>query len=226
YVDLVSERTYRYKPGQASDLIQVIPEDLQEREQTARREMLESLADFDDALLEQLLEDSVPSKEAVYAQLTKDLAGDLIVPVFLGAAEREHGVRRLLKALRHEVPGPAETAKRIGVQPGAGDTAVLVVKTYHLPHTGKLSLARVWGGALAENASLDGMRVGSLNRIKGHELTKLPSAAAGEVVALGRMEQVTTGQLLSVSGRPAGKVAWPERLAPLFSLALDAVNRA
>ena len=94
-----------------------MPEEIATREQEARHEMLESLADFDDDLLEQLLEDAVPPKDEIYQQLAKDLAGDLIVPVLLGAAERDHGVHRLLKALRHDVPGPAATAARIGVAP-------------------------------------------------------------------------------------------------------------
>ena len=92
YVDLVSERAYRYRPGDPSDLIS-LPETVQEREQTARRELLEAMADYDDALLEQLLEDMAPEKEEVYRQLTKDVAEDLIVPVLLGAAETDHGVR-------------------------------------------------------------------------------------------------------------------------------------
>src|SRR3546814_14517669 len=59
-------------------------------------ELLETLADFDDSLLEQLLEDVVPSKDEIYGYLTKDLREDLIVPVFLGAAERGNGVFRLM----------------------------------------------------------------------------------------------------------------------------------
>ena len=114
YVDLVSERAYGYKPGQPSELIKM-PEEVASREQEARRELLESLADFDDKLLEQLLEDAVPSKDEIYQQLSKDLADDLIVPVFFGSAERDNGVRRLLKALRHEVPGPEATAARLGL---------------------------------------------------------------------------------------------------------------
>src|SRR5207249_76073 len=81
-------------------------------------------------------------------QLTKDLTDDLIVPVLLGSAERDHGVLRLWKALRHEVPGPAATASRIGLEPEAGDTVAVVFKTYHQPHTGKLSLARIFAGAV------------------------------------------------------------------------------
>ena len=69
------------------------------------------------------------------------------MPVFLGAAAQDHGVRRLLKALRHETPGPATTAARLGARPETSDTVAQVIKTYHAPHSGKLSLARVWSGA-------------------------------------------------------------------------------
>ncbi len=117
YVDLVSERAYHYKPGEPSELV-TIPDSLMDREQAERTELLESLADFDDALLEQLLEDVVPPKEEVYRHLTRVLQEDLVVPVLLGAAEQDHGVRRLLKALRHEVPGPEETAGRRGLTLG------------------------------------------------------------------------------------------------------------
>jgi len=224
YVDLVSERAYGYKPGQPSDLIKM-PEEAAPREQEARRTLLESLADYDDKLLEQLLEDAVPSKDEIYHQLSKDLADDLIVPVFLGAAERDHGVRRLLKALRHEGPGPAATAARLGIQAEANDTVVQVFKTYHLAHSGKLSLARVLSGKVAEGMSLNGVRVGGVARPKGHEMTKLPSAGTGEVVALARMEDVGTGRLLSASGKAKPAHPWPAPLSPLFSLALAVENR-
>ena len=121
YVDLVSERAYRYHPGQPSDLVK-LPDDMMPREQEAREQMLEHLADFDDQLLEQLLSDAVPSKEAIYQQLSKDLAQDLIVPVLMGAAEQDYGVRRLLKALRHDVPGPEAACARLGL----GGEAIIV----------------------------------------------------------------------------------------------------
>lgn len=225
YVDLVSERAYQYKPGQPSDLVKM-PETVLEREQTARRGLLESLADFDDVLLEELLEDAIPSREEIYQQLTKDLAADLIVPVFLGAAVRDFGVRRLLKALRHEVPGPMETARRLGVVAEAGDTVAQVFKTYHQAHTGKLSLARVWAGQLQDGMTLSGHRVGGVSRMKGHETIKLAAAGAGEVVALGRMDQVETGALLSAGGKATMAMPWPAGPAPLFSLAIETENRA
>ena len=224
FVDLVSERAYN-APGNDSDLIQ-IPAEVLEREQTARRELLEALADFDDHLLEQLLEDAIPPKEEIYQQIAKDLASDLIVPVLLGAAEKDHGVHRLLKALRHDVPGPEVTAERIGVTPLSGDTVALVCKTYHQAHTGKISLARIWGASLQDGGTLNGHRYSAIYRMKGHELGKQSTAVGGEVVGLGRMDAVATGQLLTASGKSGREVDWPARLPPLFSLAINVENRA
>ena len=219
YVDLVSERAYHYKPGEASDLIK-IPEASLEREQEARTELLESLADFDDALLEQLLEDAVPSAGEVYDQLSKDLVEGLITPVFLGSANNDGGTRRLLKALRHEAPGPEAAAARNGI---SGDEPVMqVFKTLHLSHTGKLSLARIWSGEVKDGMTFDGERISGLYHLMGYQLDKLSSAGAGDVVGLGRMDNVQTGDVLAGGSRTAGAL---ETLPPLFGLAVTAKNR-
>src|SRR5439155_16782300 len=128
-------------------------------------------------------------------------AADLIVPVFFGSAERDHGVRRLLKALRHEVPCPEATAARLELKSDAGEAVAQVFKTYHMPHTGKLSLARILAGRMADGMTIGGSRVGGIARLKGHEMTKLANASLGEVVALARLDDVATGRLLSTSGK-------------------------
>src|SRR5205085_10327608 len=119
---------------QASDLIPV-PADFWDREGETRTSLVEKLADFDDALLEQLLEDMQPSSADIYRHLAADVQKGMIVPVFVGAASQDYGVRCLWKALRHEAPEPSVTAARIGIEP-AGEPLVQVFKTYHLPHTG------------------------------------------------------------------------------------------
>ena len=85
-----------------------------DREKEARFSMLEKLADHDDALMEQLLEDIEPPRDAVFDDLARELREGLICPVLFGSALRENGVLRLMKALRHEAPGVAETASRLG----------------------------------------------------------------------------------------------------------------
>ncbi|MGE0717580.1 MAG: elongation factor G [Alphaproteobacteria bacterium] len=224
YIDLVSERAYAYKPGQASELI-AMPDTSRERESSERQKLLERLADFDDQLLEQLLSDAVPAKAEIYEQLTKDLERDLIVPVFLGAAERDHGVRRLLKALRHEVPEPAQTADRLGLE-ATGEPLAQVFKTVHAAHTGKLSLVRVWRGPIAEGMTLNDVRVGGVVRLMGQQQQKLQSAATGEIVGLGRMEAIQTGQVLTPSGKGDDALAWPAAPPPVYRLAIHAEKRA
>jgi len=229
YVDLVSERAYRYQQGQPSELIQM-PETIKEREGEARQEMLESLADLDDVLLEKLLEDVVPPPEEVYAQITKDLQQDLIVPVLLGSADRDNGVTRLWKALRHETPEPARTARRLGVLEAAGsagqDLTATVVKTLHQPHTGKMSVARIWQGGLKDGASLDGHRIAGLYHLFGGENRKASAAGEGDLVAIGRAETLKTGDLIAGKGRvESPEMIWPEPTAPVFALAVQPEKR-
>ncbi len=224
YVDLVSERAYTYKPDDASE-VGPIPDSVQARESEARSRLLESLADFDDALLEKLLEDQIPAKEDIYKNLTRTFTRDMIVPVFLGAADKDHGVRRLLKTLRHEVPGPEESARRLGLPKGEG-TLVSVFKTYHVPHMGKLSLGRVWRGEVADGMTFDGERVSGLYRMMGQTTAKISKAAAGDVVGLGRMEQVRTGDLLIGESRDSSMAAsLIPRLEPVYSGAISVENR-
>ena len=99
-----------------------------DREKTARFSMLETLADHDDELMEQLLEDIQPPRDKVFDDLARELRDGLVCPVLMGTATRANGVLRLLKALRQKSPGSAETAKRLGVKAGA-DAVAYVVKT-------------------------------------------------------------------------------------------------
>lgn len=220
YVDLVSERAYRYRPGQPSELMK-LPESERDGEAAARQEMLEHLADFDDHLLEELLEDVAPPSSEVYQTLAKDFAADLIVPVFFGSADSDHGVRRLLKALRHEVPDPDITAGRLNIAP-EGPPLAQVFKTVHAAHTGKLSYARIWRGEFTDASLINGQKLAGLYGLTAGALTKAVKAATGEAVAFGRLESAATG---AVIGAAEGMARWPEPLPPLFSLAMHAEKK-
>jgi elongation factor G len=222
FVDLVSERAYRLGSGTKSDLIP-LPETLLPEEQEARREMLEHLADFDDHLLEELLNDVSPSEEELFMDFRKELAEDLIVPVFFGSAEKDHGVRRLLKALRHEAPEVTETATRMNI-PSGKDALAQVFKTVHAQHVGKLSLARVWRGSLSDGMNVNGSRISGLHRLFGAQQQKLQGAEVGEIVALGRLEELHTGQGASPSGALA--LPWIEAPQPVASISLKLTKSA
>lgn len=221
YVDLVSERAYHYRPGHTSELVR-LPETELDEEKLARQEMLESLADFDDKLLESLLSDIVPPPDEVYQSLAKDLAASQVVPVYFGSAAQDHGIKRLLKLLRHEVPGPAETRARLRIKEAGGPLA-RVFKTVHASHTGKMSYARVWRGEFVEGGLIDGARPSGLFVPQGGATAKATKAGPGAVVAFGRLDHVATGAQLGDAQDDA--VAWPAPQRPLFSLAIEARNK-
>lgn len=220
YVDLASERAYQYVPGKPSELIQM-PTSLLPEEQAARQSLLEHLADTDDHLMEELLEEVVPPKDEVYQTLAKDLHEDRIVEVFFGSADRDGGIRRLLKALRHETPEAAETAARLKVDP-KGPALVQICKTYHAAHVGKLSVARVWRGEVSEGNILAGQRVSGVYHLMGAKQEKLGKAVLGDLVALGRLEEAKTGETLATNG--AVELPWVAVLQPVSGLAVKAAK--
>jgi elongation factor G len=187
--------------------------------------MLETIAEFDDHLLEELLEDINPSREEILQDLKQELGADQIVPVFFGMAERDYGVRHLLTALVEEAPAPTITANRRGLDPSAdGDAVVQILKTYFTPQGGRLSLGRIWQGTLNDGMALNGVRIGGIYRLMGQQQQPLQQAQAGEIVALGRLEGIATGDVVS-SGSQKPDLPRGLQLKPVFALAIAAANR-
>ena len=225
FVDLALERAYVYRKGAAAEMVDIADKDA---EKEARFAMLEKLADYDEHLMEELLSDIEPPRDEVFADLAKELAQGLVVPVLIGSAEGDNGIRRLLKALRHEVPDVDKAASRLNLQAG-NDAIVQILKTYHSSHGGKLSLVRVMAGTLKDGAVLhrrDGgdARVGGIFALKGETQTKLAEAHAGDTVALGRLEGVATGDALSL-GKKSPARPKIEQLTPVYRLAIEAADR-
>ncbi|MCB1435689.1 MAG: elongation factor G [Rhodobiaceae bacterium] len=227
FVDLALERAFVYREHAESEVVQV-PEALEARRKEARYSMLEQLADFDDALMEQLLEDVEPPRDRVFDDLRTELKEGLIVPVLMGSAENANGVLRLLKALRHEVTGIEQTAARLGT-PAKGACAQ-VLKTFHTAHGGKLSLARILAGEVNDGDVLYGpdgaeARIAGLFDLMGQEPNKRGKAVAGETVALGRMEPFATGATLSSEKGAAKQLISLDAVPAVYSLAVAASER-
>jgi elongation factor G len=211
FVDLALERAFKYRAGEQSERIE-IPGDVQGREIEARTNMLEQLADHDDELLEQLLMDQAPTPEKVFQDLARETGQSLGVSVLFGSASSSWGVRRLLKALRHEAPGPQATAGRLEVS----DPALYVFKVVH-GAIGRLAMSRVLGGRIAEGSDLktaDGehARVGSLFKVQGEKTQKVGEGRDGDVVAVAKIDAVGAGEWLGVGKLPPPvEVAYPAR---------------
>ena len=217
YVDLISQRVYSYKSGEQSSVVEVLAE-LSNSQSAARQNLLESFADFNDELLEKLLDEIVPNEKDIYRQLVENLASDKLIPVMIGAGELQSGVFRLWKSLRHDTPHISKTALRRGF--GSTDKLLLQVFKTTQAKSGKLSHARIWSGNLHDGIQLGSKRVGGLFKVFGAELLKIKEASAGDVVALGRLKDVKTGDVLSHNGSSETGKPWSTVLSPVYSLSL------
>jgi len=225
FVDLALERAFVYRPHAASEVVDIAD---YAREKEARFQMLEKLADYDEHLMEELLGDIEPPRDEVFSDLRRELSEGLVVPVLIGSAEGDNGVRRLLKALRHDVPEVAQAAARANLPPGS-ETVVQILKTFHGGHGGKLSLARVLKGHLKDGAVLHGeggreARIGGIFALAGDKQIKRNAAQAGDTVALARLESFGTGETLSTAKHGGGRMAL-EKLTPVYRLAIAAQDR-
>jgi elongation factor G len=179
--------------------------------------------------MEDLLGDMEPPRDRIFDDLARELQDRHVVPVLIGSAERGNGVTRLLKALRHEAPYLAETRGRIGVV-ADGVPLAQVMKSWHSSHGGKLSLARVLRGRLAEGdvvTSSAGVesRIAGVLELKGAEQTRKPAAEEGEVAAFARLDGVATGEAVTLGKIRAGVVAAVPPPEPVHALGVAVKER-
>jgi elongation factor G len=228
FVDLALERAFVYKEHAASQVVPLEGE-LADREKTARFSMLETLADHDDELMEQLLEDIQPPRDKIFDDLTRELREGLVCPVLMGTAARANGVLRLMKALRHESPGMDETAKRLGVK-GGSDAVAYVLKTLNTTHGGKMSVARVLAGQIGDGTTLlsgddEVGRVAGVFKLVGQATEKRGPAMVGETVAFAKLDKAKTGDTLTAGKQPHPAIAKVAPYPPVLAIAISAKER-
>ena len=153
FVDLALERAFVYKEHAASEVIELTGENV-DREKDARFTMLETLADHDDELMEQLLDDIEPPRDKVFDDLAKELRDGIVCPVLIGVADAH---QRRAAADEGAAPRGARRRrrrrKRLGVKAGS-DAVAYVLKTLHTAHGGKMSVARVLAGQVGDGTTL------------------------------------------------------------------------
>ena len=207
FVDLALQRAHVYRPGAASEIVD-IPEGDQAGQLEARYSMLETLSDHDDDLMEKLLSDIEPEKDDVLADLVQDARAGRIVPVFFGSAENGNGIGRLLKAVRHEVQPLGQTCARLGIgdiadaPSGKAGALLRAMKIIHGGHSGKLVVARLLSGSMSENTSLSvagrsAQRPSGIFALMGQHTHKRREARAGDIIALGKLDEVAAGDFLT-----------------------------
>ena len=189
-----------------------IPLDLRAAADERRTTLLEALADFDDTLMEELLDGIEPPQDEIDRDLCEDCSHDQIVPVLLGSSQANVGIAPLVDAIARWFPSPLTEPRRDVdgrmVTPRAdGPVVAQVCKTVVLPQQGKLSIVRVFTGTLTSSTALVdasrgdvAIRPAGMFRLFGKRQEPVTVAGPGSIVALARLEGVCTGDTLASPG--------------------------
>lgn len=228
FIDLALERAFVYREHAPSEVVPLLPDE-GGREKEARFAMLETLADHDDALMEDLIAEMEPPRDRVFDDLARELRERHVVPVLIGSAERGNGVTRLLKALRHEAPDVAATRGRLGVMP-EGPPLAQIMKTWHSGQGGKLSLARMLRGRMAEgdvvtSSSGAEARIAGVVSLMGAAQERRPAVEEGEVAAFARLEGIATGEAVALGRSRAEAVSAVAPPEPVHMLGIVVRDR-
>jgi elongation factor G len=233
YVDLACRKAFRSNGG-VTEID--VPAQMNDDVDTQRTLLLEALADFDDQLMEELLEGHAPTQDEIDRDLCADCSHDQIIPVLVGSAEKNFGAWALVDAISRMFPSPATEPRhdvdgRPVVPRADGPVVAQVCKTIMHPQQGKLSVVRVLTGKLTPqtplvDASRGGtpVRLSGIVRLFGKKQEAVTSAGPGSIVALARLDGVGTGDTLSSPG--AGVLMPTVPLSePLFAVAIAPAQR-
>jgi elongation factor G len=234
YVDLSNRKAYQFDGTGVKE--SAIPADIQDRVESAHGQLLEAMADFDDHLMEELLEGVEPPDDEVQKDLCEECSHDQIIPVLAAAGLAGCGVSALVQAMEKWFPSPQDAeqvdaeGRRIDAKTD-GPVIAHVIKTIIHPQSGKLSVVRVLSGTLKSDATLtnisknsEKVRSAGLYRLQGKKQEAITEAPAGSIVAIARLETVSTGDTLTENGF---KILLPRvpLTDPVFAVAIKPKER-
>jgi elongation factor G len=221
-----------------------IPAELLEEAQATRHKLLEAVADADEDLMMKYLEDEGASitEEEIRAALRKGTIELKLVPVVTGSAFKNKGVQTLLDAVVDYLPSPLDVPPIEGINPRTGEPEArpadasapfsgLVFKIMADKHLGQLSFVRIYSGTIkagsyAYNPIKDNKeRVGRLMQMHANKREDIDEASAGEIIAIGGMKQVTTGDTVCDENKPIILEAM-DFPAPVIRVAVEPKTRA
>ena len=234
YIDLAGRTAFLFDGSNEKET--AVPGDLLEQVEVSHGELLEAMADFDDHLMEELLEGVEPPQDEVQKDLCRECSHDQIIPVLVGAGLPGYGVAALVRAIERWFPSPLDCAqidaegRKIDAS-AEGPVVAQVIKTIIHPQSGKLSVVRVLCGKLRSDATLtntskggEKARSGGLYRLLGKKQEAISTASAGSIVAIARLESVSTGDVLTENGHKVLLPRVPQE-EPVFAVAVKPKER-
>jgi elongation factor G len=241
-IDLVTSKAYVYQKDESGQhQVTDVPADLADTAKEAREKLMEAVAEVDDTLMEKFFDSGELSQDDLTSGLTRGVKEGRIFPVLCASALLNVGAHPLLDALVGFLPHPGERGPFKGERPrdhapverkSAPDEpySAFVFKTIADPYSGKISLFRVYSGAIrsdstVHNASRDVQeRLGSILILQGKESQAVGEVRAGDIAAVPKLKETGTGDTLADKTAPIlyPKVSFPE---PSISFALQPKSR-
>jgi elongation factor G len=219
-VNLFSEKAHLYKPGAKGDReIGEIPDEVRADYDRFRRELIETVAETDDTLIERYLEGEELSREEVLEAMKRGMQRGELYPVFCGASTELRGVRSLLQKVVELTPNPTERRQIRATRPGSDDkvfvdpkpdapTSALIFKTTTEPHVGDLSYFRVFSGSIEAGRDYHNAnrghdeRLAHLGIMQGKDRVEVPRLATGDIGVAPKLRGTHTGDTLSERSKP------------------------
>jgi elongation factor G len=215
-VDLVEFRGIVWKGedlGASFEYIEV-PAELKDEAETRRHELMEKVAETDEALLEAYFENGELSVDELKAGLRKATIGNMLVPVVCGSAFKNKGVQPLLDAVVDYLPSPLDVPAIKGQHPKTGDEmerkpdddepfSALAFKVMTDPYVGTLVFTRIYSGTLEAGSYIhnvtkdEKLRVGRILQMHANSREERDKCMTGDIVALVGLKDTTTGDTLS-----------------------------
>jgi elongation factor G len=218
-IDLITMKAYTYSDTAGKGSEGPVPAELQEAADEAREILVDRVAEADDALLEKYLEGGELSGEEIAAALRTAVATGGVCPAIPVSATKNIGCDRLLDLLL-TVPSPEAKGVRKAFKGTSGaeeievalevsaPTSLFVFKTIYDQFSGRVNLVRVFSGKIATDTQLlndrtnDKERTGNILLMQGKETKGIEEADAGDIVALAKLKDASTGDTLSDPGNP------------------------
>jgi elongation factor G len=241
-IDVLAMKALTYADANGKAREEELSGDLRARAEEARTDLCEAVAETDDALLEKYLEQGEISDDELRAALRNAVLSCKLMPVLCGSGTKNIGMGPLLDAIATLMPAPNERPAMRGQGPSNGTPverphdpaapfSALVFKTVIDPFAGKLSIMRVMSGRAVTDANvLNSTRgakehFGHLLRLEGKKQSPLQTALAGEIIAVAKLKDTTTGDTLS-DEKAVIIYPQPEKPAPVISFAIRPKTRA
>jgi elongation factor G len=199
-VDVLHMSSYTSPEGDREGKPGEIPAELSEQVAQYRTQLLDSVVETDEALMERYLDGQELSPEEVASALKSAVTRGELFPVMCGVATKNLGTTAVLDLIVEGVPSPAKKGSPIEVE--GANSAVFIFKTVADPFSGRINVFRVLKGTISSDATLANVRthgkerVGALLTLQGKEHESANEFGEGDLGAVAKLKDVMTGDLL------------------------------